>query len=204
MPLYLIRHGETPLNAARVLQPADTPLSARGEHQAAALAVRLADAGLAGILSSDLPRARRTAAHLADATGLPVVTSALLRERNFGALRGQPLDALQIDLFSMDDAPPDGESRAQFEQRVAEAVAHALRLQAALGGPLAVVTHGLVLRAWIERHALRGNWAWPAGGLHNASISVVSTTPPHRVERLGCTAHLSPDDTPMAGTLCGG
>ena len=38
MLLYLIRHGETPLNVARVLQPADTPLSERGQRQAQALA----------------------------------------------------------------------------------------------------------------------------------------------------------------------
>ena len=40
--LWLIRHGETALNVARVLQPADTPLSARGIAQAEALARRLA------------------------------------------------------------------------------------------------------------------------------------------------------------------
>ena len=34
MTLLLIRHGETALNVARVLQPADTPLSARGVAQA--------------------------------------------------------------------------------------------------------------------------------------------------------------------------
>ena len=34
--LHLIRHGETSLNVARVLQPADTPLSARGHAQAVA------------------------------------------------------------------------------------------------------------------------------------------------------------------------
>ena len=71
MTLLLIRHGETALNAARVLQPADTPLSARGAAQAEALAGRLAawrgaprepgGAPLAGILSSDLPRALATA-----------------------------------------------------------------------------------------------------------------------------------------------
>jgi len=62
MSILLIRHGETALNAARVVQPADTPLSERGAAQAAALARRLADFGIAAILSSDLPRAAQTAA----------------------------------------------------------------------------------------------------------------------------------------------
>ena len=43
MTLLIIRHGETPLNVARVLQPADTPLSANGLAQAAALAQQARD-----------------------------------------------------------------------------------------------------------------------------------------------------------------
>ena len=88
-----------------------------------------------GILSSDLPRARQTAEHLAQATGLPVHTSALLQERNFGELRGLAYDSLSIDPMTMDEAPPGGESQASFEHRVAQAFAHALALQAAWAAP---------------------------------------------------------------------
>mgnify|MGYP000995808231 CR=1 FL=1 len=35
MQLLIIRHGETPLNVARVMQSADTPLSDNGQAQAA-------------------------------------------------------------------------------------------------------------------------------------------------------------------------
>ncbi|HEY9095643.1 MAG TPA: histidine phosphatase family protein, partial [Hydrogenophaga sp.] len=38
MTIWLVRHGETELNAARILQPADTPLSSHGLRQAHALA----------------------------------------------------------------------------------------------------------------------------------------------------------------------
>ena len=89
MSLLIIRHGETPLNVTRVLQPADTPLSANGQAQAEALALRLKNAGLAAILSSDLPRALQTAQAIGRACGLPVLTTALLHERNFGDLRGR-------------------------------------------------------------------------------------------------------------------
>ena len=58
MAILLVRHGETALNAARVMQPADTPLSERGLAQARAVARRLAQRGrVAALLSSDLPRA---------------------------------------------------------------------------------------------------------------------------------------------------
>ena len=106
MSLLLIRHGETALNVARVLQPADTPLSARGVEQAEALANRLAASGVARIVSSDLPRALRTAQAIAAGTGARIETSALLQERNFGDWRGQPYDAMTIDPLTMREAPP--------------------------------------------------------------------------------------------------
>lgn len=53
MEIWLVRHGETAFNAARILQPADTPLSTHGLQQAQALAERLAGERFAGILSSD-------------------------------------------------------------------------------------------------------------------------------------------------------
>ena len=34
MKVYLVRHGETPLNASRILQHPGTPLSERGAAQA--------------------------------------------------------------------------------------------------------------------------------------------------------------------------
>lgn len=204
MSLLLIRHGETPLNVARVLQPADTPLSERGQAQAAALARRLVDAGLTGIVSSDLPRARQTAEHIARATGLPLATTALLQERNFGALRGLPYDLLDIDPLEMDEAPPGGESTAQFQRRVGEAFSHVLRLQAALGGPLAVVSHGLVVKAMLGRHAaLDADHALPSR-IHNASVSIVNATPPHRIALLNCTAHLRDGLADSSGSLSGG
>lgn len=201
--LYLIRHGETVLNVTRIVQPADTPLSERGHLQAAALARRLGGEPLAGILSSDLPRARQTAEHLARATGLPVAVTALLQERNFGALRGRSYDELEVDPLAMDDAPPGGESRLQFEQRVAEAFGHATRLQAALGGPLAVVTHGLVVRAMLGRHGALGDLTLPPG-MRNASLSLLAARPPHAVTLVDCTAHLDAGSAHAAGSLSGG
>ena len=110
MQLLIIRHGETPLNVARVMQSADTPLSDNGQAQAARLGQRLT-----GIVSSDLPRALQTAEAIAAATGLPIITSALLHERNFGDLRGRPHASLGFDALAMTEAPPNGESMADFD-----------------------------------------------------------------------------------------
>lgn len=145
MTLLIIRHGETPLNVARVMQPADTPLSANGLAQAGLLAKRLA-AGQpqrpTAIVSSDLPRALQTAQAIAAATGLAITTSALLHERNFGDLRGQPYDSLGFDPLTREEGPPNGESIPQFAARCAAAWAWVLQQHAALGAGavLAVVS----------------------------------------------------------------
>ena len=100
--IYLLRHGETTFNATRVVQPADTPLSDRGERQAERLAQRLADVGIRAIHSSDLPRALSTAQALARRTGVPVTLDADLQERNYGAIRGTAYADLADDIFGPD------------------------------------------------------------------------------------------------------
>ncbi|MEP7283209.1 MAG: histidine phosphatase family protein [Rubrivivax sp.] len=191
MTIYWLRHGETALNAARVLQPEETPLSARGRLQARAAARRLAGMKPAALLSSDLPRARETAEAVAAATGLPLRLEPLLRERNFGALRGLAYDTLEFDPLAMHAAPPDGESRAEFLERVARAWAAVAAARAACGGTLLVVSHGLLIHAALDAHA-----GWHDGltlphRLANTSVSAVDAEPPHRVRLVDDTSHLT-------------
>ena len=70
--IFLIRHGETEGNAARIVQRPEIPLSPRGQAQAEALARRLAKESVARIVSSDLARAVGTAERLERATGAPL------------------------------------------------------------------------------------------------------------------------------------
>lgn len=211
MQLLIIRHGETPLNVARVMQPADTPLSANGQLQAARLAQRLAGVQLGqplrpvGIVSSDLPRALQTAQAIAAATGLAITTSALLQERNFGDLRGRLYDTLGFDPLTSAEAPPNGESIPQFAARCAAAWAWVLQQQAALGGSLAVVTHGLVIRQWLQHGPLQvpAQQALPER-LSNTSLTVATAAAPHTVSLLDCTAHLGGAVQADATSLSGG
>jgi broad specificity phosphatase PhoE len=204
MSLFLIRHGETALNAARVLQPIDTPLSATGLLQADALACRLSRLGLAGIVSSALPRALRTAEAIGAATGLSITTSQLLQERNFGELRGLRYDTLGFDPLVMTAAPAGGESARAFADRVAKAFAMLVTMRAALAGSLAVVTHGLVIRAILDAHVVL-----PAGielppRIGNTSLTIVSAVPPHGLALLDCTSHLDNDSRDNERSLSGG
>ena len=204
MSLILVRHGQTALNVARVLQPEATGLSEQGHAQARALGLRLRGAGLAAILSSDLPRARLTAHAVAAACGLAVETSVLLRERDFGDLRGRPYDSLGFDPLAMTEAPPGGESAADFDRRCTEAWAMLIERRAALAGPLAVITHGLVLRAWLQPGRVDlGSGEVPAVW-PNAAVGIVDERPPHRVELMACTAHLGGVVASAAQVLHGG
>lgn len=190
MSIFLIRHGETLGNAARTVQMPDNPLSPRGGAQAERLARRLKGEGIGLILSSDYSRAVQTAEHLRHAAGVPVRFDPLLRERNFGDIRGTPYAELGFDMFEPGYAPPNGESWEVFHTRVDRAWALVREAAAAADGHLAVVTHGLVCRSLAARHLVlpEGEEAPLAWG--NTSLTIVDHPAPWRVRLLNCTAHL--------------
>lgn len=201
MRLLLIRHGETALNAARVLQPPDTPLSLRGLSQARALAARLADEQFAAIWSSDLPRAWQTATTLAG--DRPVHSEPLLRERDFGEWRGRPYDSLGFDPMGAQEAPPGGESIAGFDTRLARAWASAVATASAGEGTLVLVTHGLVIRRLLQRHIDRSFDAALPERIGNTSLTVVEGNP-LRATLIDCTAHLDAERADDPHALSGG
>jgi len=204
MTIIFVRHGETALNAARTLQPASTPLGPRGLLQAAAAARRLALEGLGAVLSSDLPRALQTAEAIAAASSVTLQTTALLQERNFGELRGRPYDSLDFDPLAMLEAPPGGESMATFLQRVAEAFAFAVRLRAQMAAPLAVVSHGLVIRALLGVQVpLAPGQALPVR-IGNTALTIVDALPPYRALRVNCVTHLDAERAEDGSSLSGG
>ena len=192
MALLLIRHGETDLNAAQVIQFPETPLGDHGRLQAEQLGRSLTRRSIDLVLTSDYQRARTTAEHVAQHTGARVIECPQLRERNFGEIRGKPYTEFgDLDIFGLDYEPPGGENWAVFHARVdlawSEVVSHAQ----ALTGDLAVVTHGLVLRSLLERrldasgHALGQELA-----VANTSVTVVERDPPWRVIELASVEHL--------------
>jgi 2,3-bisphosphoglycerate-dependent phosphoglycerate mutase len=189
--VFLCRHGETVDNAARIVQPADSPLSARGGSQARRLAARLRAEGVASIRTSDLPRALATAEAIHEATGAPVVADPGLRERDYGTVRGTPYAELRDDIFGPDYLPPGGESWDAFHARVAEAWARIVAGVRATPGHVVVVTHGLVCYSLLARHLTAPPGAVVGMRWANASVTVVEGVPPWRVRLLDDTAHLA-------------
>jgi len=151
--ILAIRHGRTAWNAdSRIQGHTDIELDALGEWQARQVAQALGDEPLQAVYSSDLQRARQTAAPLAARQGLELRIDAGLRERGFGEFEG--LSFAQIEQRWPEQATawrkrdPDfgacgGEVLRDFRDRV---VATVRRLaQAHRGQSIALVTHGGVL-----------------------------------------------------------
>jgi broad specificity phosphatase PhoE len=190
MAVYLIRHGQTLGNAARIVQRPDNPLSPHGIAQAERLARHLRAEGIARIVSSDLARAAMTAAFLQRATGAPLEFDSLLQERNFGDLRGTAYTALEVDIFALDFVPPNGESWEVFHERVDRAWSLVRGLAAAAGGHLAVVTHGLVCRRLAERHLTLPAGAEVPARWENTGVTIAEDRTPWRVRVLNSISHL--------------
>lgn len=183
--VFLLRHGQTAWNAEQRIQgQLDVPLDATGRWQAERLAQALCGEGLDALYSSDLQRARQTAAPLAALTGLSVTPDVALRERGFGSFEGctyaeieirWPEQALRWRRREPGFGPGGGEPLAVFYERSVQAVR---RLAAAHEGQtIAIVAHGGVLdclyraAARIELQAAR---TWQLG---NAAINRLLWTP---------------------------
>ena len=131
-----------------------------------------------------------TAAPLAARSGIAVEESPLLQERNFGDLRGMPYAAFTESPFGPDFAPPNGEDWPAFHARVAEAFAFIVSRRRSVSGTLVVVTHGLVCRALVERHALVPEGVVCPERFDNTSVTVLHEDAPHEASLINCTRHL--------------
>lgn len=214
MAILLIRHGETLGNRNRVIQVAETPLSDRGLEQAGRLGRRLSSVPIKEIWTSHLPRARMTAQAIERTTGASLREVPDLEERNLGALRGTPYADLDFDPFMPGYAPPEGETWEVFYDRVDRTWERIERhwfdrfSKASDLRHFAVVSHGLFLRALIERRLLSAEQLATHGNengqivIANTALTVVSlagsgpgpgsgdTSTRVQVELVACTAHL--------------
>jgi alpha-ribazole phosphatase len=152
--ILLVRHGETTWNQQSRLQgQSDTPLSARGERQAARLGKRLVQEEIDVVYASDLERAWRTAEIAVAGRPLEVQRSPVWRELSFGAWEGRVYDDVarqdpELAERRLADpahvAPPGGENLTDLARRLMPA-AEGLR-DAHDGQTVLVVTHGGCLR----------------------------------------------------------
>jgi broad specificity phosphatase PhoE len=184
--LVLVRHGRTAWNAERRFQGhADIELDEVGHAEAAAVAPHLASFAPALLWSSDLARARQTAAYVEKETGLVARLDPRLREFDVGERTGLAFDeaalrfpAQHAELLAGRLGPvPGAEEPDDVLARMMPAYDELLAALAP-GETAVVVTHGGCLR--LAAASLLG---WPPAvgdtlrGLDNGAIAVLEESP---------------------------
>lgn len=191
--LVLLRHGQTAWNATgRAQGHTDVGLDDLGHAQAAAVAPRVAALRPVLLRTSDLARARETAAYVAEATGLTATSDPRLREYDVGARAGLTVEEFAArfpDEYAdwrrgSPEAVPGAEGTEDVLARFVPALTDVLS-GLTPGETGVVVAHGAALRVGVA--ALLG-WgpevAGTLGVLGNAALAVVTEGPGEGTRRL--------------------
>lgn len=197
--LVIVRHGETQGNVEqRLVNHLDSPLTEKGRWQAERIAQRMSLEPPQVMYSSNLGRALATAEPIAKACGIETIPCDQLQEYNNGLFAGLtwkeveekfPEAHRQYRGGDIDFAPPSGESRREFHQRVVSRLTDIL--SAHVGSRILVVGHGGTMSVAF-RHAM----GFPPGQasparLPNASLNVFEIEDERWVLRTwGDTSHL--------------
>ncbi len=155
--LILIRHGETEWNKNKRYQgQEDVDLNDTGREQARRAAEFISGEDVDRVCSSDLSRARDTAAAIARRRQLEIRQYPGLREIDFGHWEGKNYETITEeygDRFKnwLEDpgevSPPEGEDMYEFMDRVSQAFAEILNEDG--DEKIAVVAHGGTLRIYL-------------------------------------------------------
>ena len=154
--VYLVRHGESLGNLHSIcLGHTDLDLTERGYMQAELTAKALSEVDFAEIYTSDLIRARNTAAPHCKIRGISATASADFRELYFGDWENKSVEYLKEHYYEDFTVgwrqifgtftPPNGESVVGMAERMAEAVKNAA--QAHVGKNILIVSHAAAIRA---------------------------------------------------------
>ena len=145
--ILLVRHGETVDNARQIMQgQTQGELNERGREQARQVAERLATAPVDVIIASDVRRAIQTAEIIAAPHRLPVVTTPLLRERDWGGFTGRYIPELRGEVW-----PDDIESEEALLTRARQLLLHITATYP--GKRVVAVGHGIINKAILAVYA---------------------------------------------------
>ena len=136
-----MRHGETVDNARQLMQgQTQGELNENGVLQAKALSEQWRNRVIDVVISSDLKRAVDTAAVIAAPHGLEVMTTSLLRERDWGDFTGRYIPDLKNEPW-----PENVESLENLLSRAGEFITYVR--QTFPGKKVLAVGHGIINKA---------------------------------------------------------
>lgn len=122
--LYFVRHGESVWNVEnKICGCTDSPLTEKGHQQAEETGKAILAQGIHAdeILYSPLSRAKETALHISEMTGIPAREEPRLIEQHFGKWEGtSPRNALEFRLAKQQFVTDyeGGESMLRLAQRI--------------------------------------------------------------------------------------
>jgi broad specificity phosphatase PhoE len=172
--LLLARHGQTDWNLEHRWQ-GDPPLNDFGRNQACSLAQSISAKLFDGLYSSDLVRARETAAIIAKHLRLSVRLDSRLREIDVGEWAGLTSPELEqrypIGFQRHLEGGVGWKQGESYEAMVARVTAAIHSIAAAHpGGQVLVVTHaGVLCSAWLASGGKLADWQ----GTHNGDVHEV-------------------------------
>jgi probable phosphoglycerate mutase len=139
--LYLVRHGETVDNVRQIMQgQTQGELTENGILQAREVAEDLKNVPFDAVIASDLKRSIDTARIIAEPHQLEVLTTPLLRERDWGGFTGRYIPDLKSEVW-----PDDIETQENLLSRAGEFIAY-IR-DTFPGKKVVAVGHGIINKA---------------------------------------------------------
>ena len=139
--LYLVRHGETVDNANQIMQgQTQGQLNDNGIKQAQQFSNEWKDKPIDVVIASDLKRSIDTARIIAGPHHLEVITTPLLRERDWGSFTGRFIPDLKGEVW-----PDDIETLENLLSRAGEFIAYVR--QTFPGKKVLAVGHGIINKA---------------------------------------------------------
>ena len=214
--VLLIRHGQSTANASGVWQgQLDFSLSEEGRLQASEAGRALKGTSISGIYASPLLRALETAEIVAREAGFPgeVVPMPGLAERHGGVLEGYTwteqeatnpkfaekfLSLPEEERWAFAGAETDEEILVRFE----EALSDILSSHSSSDGPLVVVSHGGVMRAFLRERfgptVLPGDERAPNASFTRIRYNASNPDAAPELLEVASTSHLMPEEERQA------
>ena len=183
MKIYILRHGETDLNAAGVMQGRlDEPLNKNGRYLAEITGRAMRDIRFDRCISSPLVRAKETARIILRESGggIPITEDERITEIDFGQLEGKPLSEMGDAgrLFFSDPFGFRGFPGGENVREVCERTQDFLKelIAANDGGTYLISTHGCAARAMINYLFEDRSDFWRGHAPFNCSVSIVESS----------------------------
>ena len=169
--IYFVRHGETVWNVEnKICGKSDSPLTEKGHAQAVETGKKILEMGIKAdmILCSPLSRARDTAQHISEVTGIPMREEPRLVEQNFGTYEATARNGKEFQEAKKQflNRYGDGESMLRLAQRIY----NLLDDLKADGGDYILVAHNGIARVVNSYFYEMTNDEYAAFGIRNCDI----------------------------------